>query len=59
MFSDKFDLKLVSGKNQPVPLCLHVGQKGLPLEELLENEGKVITLSIVVEKLAKVTDFVV
>ena len=41
MFSDRFASKLVSGKDQPVPVCLHVGQKGLPLEELLENEGKV------------------
>ena len=32
-----------SGKNQPVPLCLHIGQKRLPLEELLENERKVST----------------
>ena len=34
-------LKLFSGEDQSVPVCLHVGQKGLPLEELLENEGKV------------------
>ena len=38
---DEFASKTLSGKNQPVPMCLHVGQKRLPLEELLENEGKV------------------
>ena len=38
---DELASKTFSGKTQPVPVRLHVGQKRLPLEELLKNEGKV------------------
>ena len=43
------DTELTSGKDQPVPVCVHAWQKRLSLEELLENERKVKYLRVSVE----------